>query len=126
MNNIGQKNGQGFKIVIIGYGVVGNAIKQLFNNALIFDPAFAEQSASKKDINAADAAFICVPTPKASDGSCDISIVEEVVAWLTTPLIIIRSTISPGTTDRLKKKYPNKHIVFMPEYIGGIGGTPAG
>jgi len=113
-----QKN----KIAIIGYGVVGKAMKKLFLDALIYDPAYAKVSASKKQINSADAAFICVPTPMAKDGSCDTSIVEEIIAWLNTPLIIIRSTISPGTTDRLKKKYPKKRIVFMPEYIGE---TPA-
>jgi UDPglucose 6-dehydrogenase len=51
------------------------------------------------------------------DGSCDISIVEETVEWLETPVIIIRSTIVPGTVDYLTSKY-NKRIIFQPEYLG--------
>ena len=40
---------------------------------------------------------------------------------ITCPLIIIRSTIAPGTTDRLCEKY-GRNIVFQPEYLGE---TPA-
>jgi UDPglucose 6-dehydrogenase len=43
------------------------------------------------------------------------------VAWVQAPLIIVRSTVAPGTTDRLRDKY-NKRIVFQPEYLGE---TPA-
>jgi UDPglucose 6-dehydrogenase len=57
----------------------------------------------------------------APDRTCDTSIVEEAVAWIEAPLIIIRSTVAPGTTDRLREKY-NKHVVFQPEYLGE---TPA-
>lgn len=124
MANTIQKIDKSLKIAIIGYGIVGKEIERLFKGALIYDPAFVEVSASKKDINQADTAFVCVPTPMAADGSCDTSIVEETVAWLETPLIIIRSTISPGTTDRLKKLHPKKHIVFMPEYIGETAAHP--
>ena len=40
------------------------------------------------------------------------------MSWLNTKLIIIRSTVRPGTTERLQKQYPNKKIVFQPEYVG--------
>jgi UDPglucose 6-dehydrogenase len=68
-------------------------------------------------INTCDVVFICVPTPMADDGSCDTRVVEEAVAWVKAPLIIIRSTVSPGTTERLAKKY-NRRLVFQPEYLG--------
>lgn len=61
---------------------------------------------------------VCVPTQSKEDGSCDTSIVEEVVAKLETPLILIKSTIAPGTVDRLQAMYPEKRIVFSPEYCG--------
>jgi UDPglucose 6-dehydrogenase len=51
------------------------------------------------------------------DKSCDISIVEETIQWLDVPVIVIRSTVPPGTTDYLSSKY-KKHIVFEPEYLG--------
>lgn len=82
--------------------------------------------ATKEYINKnCNLAIICVPTPMAKDGSCDTSIVEEVVAWLETPLILIKSTVEPGTVYRLNEQYRElntgdrlKHIVFSPEFIG--------
>jgi membrane-bound ClpP family serine protease len=44
-------------------------------------------------------AFICVPTPSIEEGKLDISIVEECVSWCQSSLIVIRSTINPGTAD---------------------------
>ncbi len=83
---------------------------------VIFDPK-PGYSQDRDAINRCDVVFICVPTPMKTDGACDTSIVEEAVAWVKAPLLIIRSTVAPGTTDRLRQKY-DKHIVFQPEYLG--------
>jgi len=105
------------KIAIIGYGTVGRAISEYFKDKAdlaIYDVQNNKQS--KETVNGCDIAFICVPTPKKDDDFCDTSIVEETVSWLSTPLIVIKSTIEPGTTDKLKLKYKKK-IIFSPEYI---------
>lgn len=112
------------KIAIIGYGMVGKTMHALFPDALIYNgEKHPVGNLGYKDINKADVAFVCVPTPPKKDGSCDTSIVEDVVTKIRTPLIIIRSTIILGTTDRLKKKY-KKHIVFCPEYVGETKNHP--
>lgn len=103
---------------IIGYGYVGKSVKTLFPGSLIYDPGQKDISSGKAEINQCDAAFICVPTNQLPDGSCDTSIVEETVEWLQTELIIIRSTVKPGTTAKLMAKYPKKKIVFQPEFVG--------
>ena len=64
---------------------------------------------------------LTVPTPNVEKGKLDTSIVEKVVGQLTCDLIVIRSTVNPGTTDQLIKE-TGKHIVFQPEYLGE---TPA-
>ena len=105
------------KVAVVGAGIVGQAMKDLCGpETVLFDikPGF---STDREAVNACDAAFVCVPTPAAADGSCDTSIVEEVVSWVRTPLILLRSTVSPGTTDRLRSAY-KKRIVFQPEYLG--------
>lgn len=103
------------KVAIIGFGYVGQAYKKLFPDAKIYDPKRGYRN--KTAVNKCDLAIICVPTPKNHDGSCNTSIVEEIVSWLKTPLILIKSTVSPGTTTELKKRY-KKRICFSPEYLG--------
>jgi len=106
------------RVGIVGGGVVGTAMVNLCGpETVVYDPYKPELARNKGAINACDVVFICVPTPMADDGSCDTHIVEEAVAWVKAPLIIIRSTVAPGTTQRLCKEY-GKHIVFQPEYLG--------
>lgn len=104
------------KVAICGHGWVGKAMRKLFPDAVIYDPAY-DFGTSIADINKCDIAFICVPTPCIAEGKLDTSIVEECVSWCECPLIVIRSTVNPGTCDRLAEKY-NKAIVFQPEYLG--------
>ncbi len=103
---------------VVGGGVVGTATQRLCGaETVIFDPYKAEFAGNRGAINRCDVVFISVPTPMRDDGSCNTSIVEEAVAWVEAPLLIIRSTVTPGTTDRLREKY-GKEIVFQPEYLG--------
>jgi UDPglucose 6-dehydrogenase len=109
------------KAGVVGVGVVGTAMQRLCGPETVVYDTKPGASQDKKAINACDVVFICVPSPMRPDGSCDTSIVEEAVTWVEAPLIILRSTVSPGTTDRLRLKY-RKHIVFQPEYLGETPG----
>ncbi len=106
-------------VAIVGYGAVGRGIQQLFPDAVIYDePKGVGERAA---VNACKYAFVCVPTPQAADGSCDTSIVEEVIGWLGAEIIVLRSTVSVGATDRMREA-TGKRIVFQPEY--GPAETP--
>lgn len=130
------------KIGVIGAGWVGAATVKLFgtDNVVLYDPhidgnhpmfhntriwesELSFRSSNKDDINKCPVSFVCVPTNALPDGSLDTSIVEEVVSWCESPLIVIRSTVNPGTTDYLRMKY-NKRIVFQPEYLGETSHHP--
>lgn len=100
---------------IIGFGHVGTAMKNLFKDAIVYDKY--KSIGSIEEINKCDAVFVCVPTPMNKDGSCDTSIVEEVISQCDCKLIILRSTVRVGFTSEMAKKY-NKEIVFQPEYYG--------
>jgi UDP-glucose 6-dehydrogenase len=91
------------QVKIIGHGWVGKAMESLFPDAII-------EVHTKKP--KADVAFICVPTPL-KNGKLDTSIVEEVIKNCEEDLIVVRSTVMPGTCDKL-----GKNICFMPEYLG--------
>lgn len=103
------------KIGIVGYGHVGQAMHGLFKNATLYDKY--KNIGTQESINECDVVFVCVPTPQSSNGMCDTSAVEEVITWLTVPLIVLRSTVSVGFTDYMMNKY-HKEIVFQPEYYG--------
>lgn len=104
---------------IVGFGAVGKALHDLFPGAAVYDEPLG--IGSRSEVNACDYAFVCVPTPRAPDGACDTAIVEDVVGWLETDLIVIRSTVAVGTTQRLAAA-TGKRIVFQPEY--GPAETP--
>ncbi len=74
---------------------------------------------------ATEAIFVCVPTPMKPDGSCDTSIVENVVraiGTMTWPAriartVVIKSTVPPGTTVTLAQRWPQLTLVFCPEFL---------
>jgi UDPglucose 6-dehydrogenase len=112
-------------ISVIGHGYVGKSVSQYFSpkyNIKVYDKAVNPQD--KEWASDCDLAVVCVPTPSNKDGSVDLSAIHDVMGWLTAPLIVIKSTVPPGTTDYLKSTY-SKRIVFSPEYIGE-GGFPVG
>jgi UDPglucose 6-dehydrogenase len=108
-----------FSVAIVGHGAVGKGISQLFPGAAPYDPPLG--LGSRDEVNRRRFAFVAVPTPMLDDGSADTSIVEEVVSWIESEFIILRSTVPVGTTDRLRAE-TGKAIVFQPEY--GPAETP--
>jgi len=103
------------KVAVIGMGVVGQGMMKIFPDAAMYDQP--KDIGSRDEVNTCDLAIICVPTNALPSGQCDTHIVEDVVSWLKTPLILIKSTVEPGTTHRLIEKY-DRRIVFSPEYLG--------
>ncbi|MCA0753558.1 hypothetical protein KP806_00725 [Paenibacillus sp. N4] len=109
------------KIGIIGYGHVGKAMFKQFPAAAVYDGPLG--IGSREELGGLDAAFVCVPTPEAADGSCDTSVVEEVLSWLEASVIVIRSTVPVGFTDS-QIRATGKRIVFQPEYYGETAAHP--
>ena len=107
------------KIAVVGSeGYVGKGMVNFFKDhytVVKHDISLGKKSAPKYKVNKCDLAVICVPTPMAKDGSCDTSIVEEVLSWIKIP-IWIRSTVSVGFTQKYERK--GYKICFSPEYMG--------
>jgi len=105
-------------MIIAGYGFVGQAHELLFKNfrreVVVHDPPKGKVA----DFNNTSAVIVCVPTPQAEDGSCDMSAVYDVVSQCSkdTP-IMIKSTISLQGWDELKQTYPNHRLCFSPEFL---------
>ena len=112
------------RVGIIGYGWVGKATHRLFPDAMIYDPYLQVLPyRSREEFRLNDVSFVCVPTPLLSSGKLDSSIVEESIAWCTSEIIVVRSTVNPGDIDTWKQKY-RKRIVFQPEYLGETPNHP--
>jgi len=104
------------KVCIIGSnGYVGKSMVELIKDKVNLSTKEIDDPYSVVD--GVDVAIICVPTLMLEDGSCDTSIVEEVLKETNAKYYLIKSTIPPGTTRKLLHRY-NKEIVFSPEYIG--------
>ena len=110
-----------FKVGVIGNGFVGEAISFAFSSVsdlYVFDIDPAKSLDNQHSVHNCDFVFICVPTPMFMDGSQDLSYVESVFEKATNkPVYILKSTVLPGTTDWLSKKYLNIKIIFSPEFL---------
>lgn len=111
------------KIGIIGRGTVGSAVfeglEYLGHAMSFFDPKY--EGSTLADVLDTDVAFISVPTNQAPNGDCDTTIVDRVVAELAQAnykgLVSIKSTVIPGTTDRLRSQYPGLRMSMVPEFL---------
>ena len=102
-------------VAIIGLGHVGSTMHDLFPDAYVYDEP--KGIGARAEANAAHVAFVCVPTPQSQNGACDVSVVESVLEWLESDIIVLRSTVPVGFTDRVCRQY-GKRVVFQPEYYG--------
>ncbi len=108
----------GPKIGIVGMGVVGGAICRSceFDTPIVNDPALGHNG-SYEELCTCDAVYICVPSPTKSDGTCDTSILEDVLSKLkdASGVLISKVTAPPDVYERLNKIYPN--LVYSPEFL---------
>ncbi len=72
---------------------------------------------NKEKIKECDIVFVAVPTPTTPKGF-DYSIVESVLALVGGgKTAVVKSTLLPGTTEKLQKKYPGIFVFHSPEFL---------
>lgn len=116
-------------IGVIGYGFVGQATGKGFatnkkNKIFVYDKQRTSSLTLPEVVKKSEFVFICVPTPMYSDYSgMSMEIVDEVagqvaaVAKNTDKIMIVKSTVLPGTTAGYAKKYPSVNFVMNPEFL---------
>jgi UDPglucose 6-dehydrogenase len=138
----------GKKISIIGSGWVGTAIgkglAELGNEVIFYDVVDKDRPNFTKDISYAiensDVSFISVPTPTTSEG-IDLSYIKEATKSIgnvlatkrTYHLVVVKSTVVPGTTENVVIPTLEKHsgkkagneigICMNPEFLTEISET---
>jgi UDPglucose 6-dehydrogenase len=110
------------KVGVVGTGMVGGAMQKYLQRKeglelFVYDKG--KNEGSKEDVNKAEIVFVCVPTPYLKDGKgFDLSFVEETMGWLEgEKVVVIKSTVMPGTTEMLQKKYPQHKLLMNPEFL---------
>ena len=116
-------------IGIIGQGFVGNAVYQKFKNyydVLTYDLDKSKCNSTWEDlVSKSDTIFLCLPTPMNEDGSCHTDILEKELVNIdlladnqeVKKTIVVKSTISPGTTSKWNDLYESLDIIFNPEFL---------
>ena len=110
------------KIAIIGVGMVGGAMKDYFETKEEVDLYLYDKGknlGSMEEVNKADIIFLCVPTPFDKEKKTfDLTYVEESCQNITgNKIIVIKSTVIPGSTRKLQEKYPQHRFLFNPEFL---------
>ncbi|HEY4474192.1 MAG TPA: hypothetical protein VI957_03470 [Candidatus Paceibacterota bacterium] len=107
-------------IGFIGQGWVGKHIADNFAKRGFKTVRYAKEPAYEQNraaVSACSIVFIAVPTPTTSRGF-DNSILQSVIGVVGTGNIaVIKSTVLPGTTDKLQKKHPDIIILHAPEFL---------
>lgn len=110
-----------FDVGIIGNGFVGEAQAFAFSptsNVKIYDIDPTKSTHKLEDVNQCDFVFICVPTPMYKNGQQDQTYIHQALEKSSNkPIYILKSTVIPGTTHDLIKKYYDRKIVFSPEFL---------
>ena len=110
-----------YSVGIIGNGFVGESQAFAFSptcNILVYDKNPLKSINPIEDVLKSDFVFVCVPTPMKKDGTHDFTFIKNVFENAKKgPIYIIKSTILPGSTKLLQKKFKNLDIIFSPEFL---------
>jgi len=130
------------KVLLIGYGWVGQYMGKYFRDAhyvksdgVIRSPSSSTSASDsppvvvKSEVKRSDRyelGIIGVPTPMDSKtGKCDTSIVENMIKKYQhkVKIFLVKSTVEIGTCERLEKLY-GVSVCMSPEYVGETLGHP--
>jgi len=116
-------------IGIIGQGFVGSAIREGLKNFYkirTYDIDDNKCNSTHDQVCLeSDIIFMCLPTPMRKNRSCDTRILESAIHKVDLvasehncrPIIVIKSTVPPGTTERLNRMTRYCDVCFSPEFL---------
>ena len=118
------------KIGIVGKGFVGSAVQFGFSpnvgcdaevRVYDIDPNKSTHTL-EETVNESEFIFLSVPTPANKNGSINIDIVDKALLDIskvsnTNNIILLRSTVVPGTTRLFQQRYTNLNLLFNPEFL---------
>lgn len=115
------------KIGIVGLGFVGGTVERWFQamgGVELYRYDKYKNIGSIAEVNKADVIFVAVPTPYHMDGALlgrdgydDSAVREALDSIYDGKVVVIKSTILPGSTELFQQQHPRKTILFNPEFL---------
>lgn len=113
-------NDSGVRIGFVGQGYVGKNYADYFAGAgydVVRYSLEEEYLGNKAQVGQCDIVFIAVPTPTTPEGF-DASNIDEAITLVGKgKTAVIKSTVIPGTTERLQKQHPDRTVLYSPEFL---------
>lgn len=117
---------ENLKIAIVGVGMVGGPLARFFQEVagrtrgrdlFLFD--IDSKKGYDDDVSLADVIFVSVPTPRDKEtGAVRLDAVVAALAAIRAPkIVVLKSTIPPGTTEMFQQQYPTHKMLFNPEFL---------
>lgn len=118
------------KIGIIGKGFVGSAVLNGFSidenfksGIKVYDknPDLSSHTLVET-LNSSDVIFLSIPTPSNVDGTISLKNINNCLQEINDVnekdnIILLRSTMVPGSTQYFSEKFPKLNFVFNPEFL---------
>ena len=109
------------RIVIAGYGPVGQAIKEALsdrNMQVFVDDPVKGYASTPADMNDIDGVVICVATPQLLNGACDPQNVKDVLSKYGDTKFLIKSAIDPVWLREHHNLFGGS-VTVSPEFLRG-------
>jgi nucleotide sugar dehydrogenase len=116
-------------IGVVGNGFVGGAVAKGFGsygcNVRVYDISVEKRTHTLEDVLESDFVFVCLPSPmeNADGSSSDLSYIfdffnnQVIERSAYNPIYILKSTVPPGTTERIAHCDDRIKVVHNPEFL---------
>lgn len=108
------------KIGFIGQGWIGKHYADEFEARLYSTVRYGlepQYVGNKDKIKDCEIVFIAVPTPTTIDGFDDSIVTEALTCIGLGNIAVIKSTLLPGTTEKLQDLFPGIFVIHSPEFL---------
>lgn len=108
------------KIGFIGQGWIGRNYANDFENRGYETVRYALEepyAQNKTAISTCDIVFVAVPTPSTPEGFSYDAVKSALACIKDGATVVIKSTLLPGTTEKLQAAFPNLYVMHSPEFL---------
>jgi UDPglucose 6-dehydrogenase len=108
-------------VCVIGYGMVGKALADVFGITKIFTRKPEESTITLEEASKCRLVFICLPTPVREDGTYFVDDIKQIIKQIedlqSGCIYVIRSTVFPGFAVSLQKELAINRVISNPEFL---------